>query len=145
MYNCSSCFGIRSPKTRQSSEPSPKSESGKRESAFCRLTLELRIFGTTVGCYFRRMRTTPSAVSASVESMTKVEGSGTAAAGIAVINSLANLGGYFGPDIIGKFRTANGGFKGGLLAIAATLAISGIVALIVGRQEIFNHEGHEGH
>jgi ACS family tartrate transporter-like MFS transporter len=58
----------------------------------------------------------------------------SAAAGIAVINSLANLGGYFGPDIIGLFRTVNGGFRGGLLAIGITVAISGVFALIVGRQ-----------
>jgi ACS family tartrate transporter-like MFS transporter len=58
----------------------------------------------------------------------------SAAAGIAVINSLANLGGYYGPDIIGFFRKLNGGFRGGLLAIAATLALSGAIALIVGRQ-----------
>jgi ACS family tartrate transporter-like MFS transporter len=58
----------------------------------------------------------------------------SAAAGIAVINSLANLGGYFGPDIIGFFRTIGGGFRGGLLAIAATLALSGATALFVGRQ-----------
>ena len=57
----------------------------------------------------------------------------SAAAGIAVINSLANLGGYFGPDIIGFFRKLNGGFRGGLLAIGATLALSGTIALIVGR------------
>ena len=57
----------------------------------------------------------------------------SAAAGIAVINSLANLGGYFGPEIIGFFRTANGGFRGGLLAIAATVIVSGSTALIVGR------------
>ena len=57
----------------------------------------------------------------------------SAAAGIAMINSLANLGGYFGPDIVGLFRTTNGGFRGGLLAIAATVAISGAMALIVGR------------
>lgn len=57
----------------------------------------------------------------------------SAAAGIAVINSLANLGGYFGPDIIGFFRSSNGGFGGGFLAIAATVTISGVVALIVGR------------
>lgn len=57
----------------------------------------------------------------------------SAAASIAVINSLANLGGYFGPDIIGFFRTGGGGFRGGLLAIGATAALSGIVALIVGR------------
>jgi ACS family tartrate transporter-like MFS transporter len=58
----------------------------------------------------------------------------SAAAGIAVINSLANLGGYFGPDIIGFFRKATGGFRGGLLTIAATLALSGGIALMVGRQ-----------
>jgi ACS family tartrate transporter-like MFS transporter len=57
----------------------------------------------------------------------------SAAAGIAVINSLANLGGYYGPDIIGFFRKLNGGFRGGLLAIGATLALSGAVALIVGK------------
>jgi len=57
----------------------------------------------------------------------------SAAAGIAVINSLANLGGYFGPDIIGFFRTIGGGFRGGLLAIAATVALSGTIALVVGR------------
>jgi ACS family tartrate transporter-like MFS transporter len=59
----------------------------------------------------------------------------SAAAGIAVINSLANLGGYFGPDIIGLFRTSNGGFRGGLLAISATVALSGVIALLVGRQK----------
>jgi MFS transporter, ACS family, tartrate transporter len=58
----------------------------------------------------------------------------SAAAGIAVINSLANLGGYFGPDIIGFFRSANGGFRGGLLAIGATIAVSGATALVVGKE-----------
>ena len=33
-----------------------------------------------------------------------------AAAAIAVINSIANLGGYFGPDIIGLLRSGNGRF-----------------------------------
>ena len=63
----------------------------------------------------------------------------SAAAGIAMINSLANLGGYFGPDIIGFFRSTNGGFRGGLLAIAVTVAISGCVALIVGRPSVNRH------
>ena len=62
----------------------------------------------------------------------------SAAAGIAVINSLANLGGYFGPDIIGFFRTENGGFRGGLLSIAAVLVISGVVALVVGKKTEFS-------
>ena len=54
----------------------------------------------------------------------------SAAAGIAVINSLANLGGYFGPDIIGFFRSIGGGFRGGLLSIAGVLVISGTVTLL---------------
>jgi MFS transporter, ACS family, tartrate transporter len=58
----------------------------------------------------------------------------SAATGIAVINSLGNLGGYFGPDIIGFFRAANGGFRGGLLAISATLVVSGSAALLIGRR-----------
>lgn len=51
-----------------------------------------------------------------------------AAAAIAVINSIANLGGYFGPDIIGLLRSGNGQFRG-LLAIGMTLAISGGLSL----------------
>jgi MFS transporter, ACS family, tartrate transporter len=58
--------------------------------------------------------------------------SGTAAAAsIAIINSVANLGGYFGPYMIGFGRSSNGGF-GGLLAIAVVLAASGGMALVVG-------------
>ena len=56
-----------------------------------------------------------------------------AAAGIAMINALANLGGYFGPDIVGYFQTIGGGFRGGLLAIGITVALSGTMALVVGR------------
>jgi ACS family tartrate transporter-like MFS transporter len=49
--------------------------------------------------------------------------SGTdAAASIAVINSVGNLGGYFGPYIIGLARSGSGDFNGGLLAIGITLA-----------------------
>jgi ACS family tartrate transporter-like MFS transporter len=55
----------------------------------------------------------------------------SAAIAIAVINSLANLGGYFGPRILGLVRSADGGFAGGLLAIAIVLALSGAAALIV--------------
>jgi ACS family tartrate transporter-like MFS transporter len=63
----------------------------------------------------------------------------SAAAGIAVINSLGNLGGYFGPDIVGVFRNANGGFRDGLLAIAATVALSGATALFVGQWKELPH------
>jgi ACS family tartrate transporter-like MFS transporter len=54
-----------------------------------------------------------------------------AAAAIAIINSIGNLGGYFGPYMIGFARSANGGF-GGLLPIAVVLVVSGGLALVVG-------------
>jgi ACS family tartrate transporter-like MFS transporter len=58
--------------------------------------------------------------------------SGTAAAaGIAFINSVGNLGGFFGPYIIGVVRTSTGQFKGGLLVVAGALAVSGVLALTV--------------
>jgi ACS family tartrate transporter-like MFS transporter len=56
----------------------------------------------------------------------------TAAAGIAVINSIANLGGLLGPYTIGLIRTRTGSFRGGLLAVGALLAVSGALALRVG-------------
>jgi MFS transporter, ACS family, tartrate transporter len=58
--------------------------------------------------------------------------SGTAAAaGIAIINSLGNLGGYFGPKIIGLSRMAGGGFRGGMLVITACLILAGVLSLVV--------------
>lgn len=57
---------------------------------------------------------------------------GTAAAvGIALINSVGNLGGFFGPYIIGRVRTETGGFKGGLLMVGTALAVGGAIALLV--------------
>jgi len=54
-----------------------------------------------------------------------------AAAGIAVINSIGNLGGFVGPYVIGLVRTSTGQFKGGLLLVSAALAVSGAVVLMV--------------
>jgi MFS transporter, ACS family, tartrate transporter len=54
-----------------------------------------------------------------------------AAAGIAFINSVGNLGGFFGPYIIGRLRDATGEFRGGLLVVAGALAVSGAIALAV--------------
>ena len=54
-----------------------------------------------------------------------------AAAGIAVINSIGNLGGFVGPYVIGLVRTSTGQFKGGLLLVSAALAVSGAVVLRV--------------
>lgn len=56
--------------------------------------------------------------------------SGTAAAaGIAFINSIGNLGGFAGPYVIGLVRTSTGQFTGGLLLVSGALAVSGVVVL----------------
>ena len=47
-----------------------------------------------------------------------------AAAGIAWINAVGNLGGHFGPDIIGRIRTATGSANYAFLFLAA-LAVAG--------------------
>lgn len=55
----------------------------------------------------------------------------TAAAGIALINSIGNMGGFFGPAVIGSVRTSTGSFRGGFLIAGATLALSGCLAPLV--------------
>jgi ACS family tartrate transporter-like MFS transporter len=55
----------------------------------------------------------------------------SAAAGIAVINSLGNLGGALGTYKIGLLKTATGNFRDGLLFIGAALAMSGFLVLLV--------------
>lgn len=50
-------------------------------------------------------------------------GGTAAAAGIALINSLGNLGGFFGPTMMGWLRDTTGGYSGGLLVLAAALVV----------------------
>jgi MFS family permease len=58
--------------------------------------------------------------------------SGAAAAGgIALINSVANLGGMLGPRIIGHVKTATGSFTAGYLVMAVTLFMGGLLVLNV--------------
>jgi MFS family permease len=57
---------------------------------------------------------------------TLVEGS-AAATGVALINSVGNLGGFFGPYAIGLVRNSTGSFRGGFLAIAITLVLSAVI------------------
>ncbi len=52
-----------------------------------------------------------------------------AAAGIALINSVGNLGGFVGPYLVGLVRQKSHSFSGGLGAMAAMLALAGCLAL----------------
>jgi ACS family tartrate transporter-like MFS transporter len=55
-----------------------------------------------------------------------------AAAGIALINSVGSIGGFFGPSIIGWVRDATGGFAGSLIFLAGMMALTAIAILILG-------------
>jgi MFS transporter, ACS family, tartrate transporter len=58
---------------------------------------------------------------------------GTAAAGgIALINAVGNLGGFFGPFLMGVIRDATGSFPLGLLTLAMGTIISAIVVAFLG-------------
>ena len=50
-------------------------------------------------------------------------GGTAAAAGIALINAIGNLGGFVGPAIMGGLRDVTGGYTGGLLVLAGALLI----------------------
>ena len=55
---------------------------------------------------------------------------GTAAAGgIALVNSIGNVGGFVGPYLMGWIRDATGGFSAGLLTLAAILVVGAAIVL----------------
>src|SRR5207302_8731914 len=56
---------------------------------------------------------------------------GAAAGGIALINSVGNLGGFAGPNVLGQSQALTGSFTGGLLALALLMALGGALALRV--------------
>jgi MFS transporter, ACS family, tartrate transporter len=59
--------------------------------------------------------------------------SGTAAAaGIAAINSIGNLGGYFGPQVFGLLRDWSGADEVGLIFLAACAIVGIVIVLILG-------------
>ncbi len=67
--------------------------------------------------------------------------SGTAAAGgIALINALGNLGGFFGPYVFGLIKDATGGsFTVGLIVIALGPIMSALVVLALGHDRRLEH------
>jgi ACS family tartrate transporter-like MFS transporter len=58
-------------------------------------------------------------------------GSRAAAGGIALINALANLGAFFGPNIMAGLRKATGDYAAGLAALALTLVLTALLAWCV--------------
>ena len=56
-------------------------------------------------------------------------GGAAAAAGIATINAVGNLGGYFGPDLMGYLRDASKGYTIGLTVLATGLIVEALLVL----------------
>jgi len=55
-----------------------------------------------------------------------------AAAGLALIVSIGNLGGFVGPYLIGEIRETTGSFSWALIAVAAFLILAAILIRVVG-------------
>ncbi len=62
-------------------------------------------------------------------------GGAAAAGGIALINSVGNLGGFAGPTMVGYLKQATGNFAGGLAALAAVLAAAAAVSMLLPRED----------
>nr|WP_232631787.1 MFS transporter [Methylobacterium sp. Leaf118] len=56
-----------------------------------------------------------------------------AAGGIALVNAVGGLGGFFGPSLMGWIRDATGRFDHALAAVAALLVVTGLAAARIGR------------
>lgn len=56
-----------------------------------------------------------------------------AAAGIATINSIGNLGGFAGPAMIGWIKDRTGNFVGGLYFVGGLLVLSAVLTLLLSR------------
>ena len=55
-----------------------------------------------------------------------------AAGSIGLINSVGNLGGALGPSVMGVVRTYSGSFRGGLMYLACSVAVSATIILMLG-------------
>lgn len=51
-------------------------------------------------------------------------------AGIAWINSVGNLGGFFGPTMVGWAKDYTGSFAGGLYALAGFALMSAVISAL---------------
>ncbi len=58
---------------------------------------------------------------------------GAAAGGIAVINSIGNLGGFLAPAVLGAGKESSGSYARGLLALGALAFLSALFIVPVGR------------
>ncbi|MFI5610345.1 MFS transporter [Amycolatopsis sp. NPDC051903] len=57
-----------------------------------------------------------------------------AAAGLALINSVGNLGGFVGPYVVGAIKSAGGGLRGGMFFLAAVMLYAAVMAVVSARR-----------
>jgi ACS family tartrate transporter-like MFS transporter len=66
---------------------------------------------------------------------------GPAAAGsIGLINSLGNLGGFFGPAVLGQVQKVSGSFVGGIYYLVCSIFLSALILFFLG----LGRRGQEG-
>lgn len=66
----------------------------------------------------------------------------TAAAGsIGLINSIGNLGGFFGPAVLGKVETITGSFNGGIFYLCGSVVVSSVIIVLLGLGRSFRKPG----
>lgn len=56
-----------------------------------------------------------------------------AAAGLALLNSFSNLGGFFGPFLMGWARQTTGNYTLGMTLLAGMLVLAGVSVIVIGR------------
>jgi MFS transporter, ACS family, tartrate transporter len=57
--------------------------------------------------------------------------SAMAAAAVGLINSVGNLGGYFGPQVVGQMKKESGSYTPGLKFLGIAILLSGLLALLL--------------
>ncbi|MFN0084412.1 MAG: MFS transporter [Blastocatellia bacterium] len=57
--------------------------------------------------------------------------SATAATAIGLINSVGNLGGYFGPQVVGQLKEQSGSYDPGMWFLAVSVLVSGLLAMLL--------------
>jgi ACS family tartrate transporter-like MFS transporter len=90
-----------------------------------RITLAVTLFTLVGACYFAFHPCFWAVPTAFL-------GESAAAASIGLINSVGNLGGFFGPMLMGRLVSRTHSFTAGLLYLVASLCLSGILMLLVG-------------
>ncbi len=65
-----------------------------------------------------------------------------AAGGIALINSIGNLGGFVGPYMVGWVKDSTGQFSLGLVCLAAFLVAAGLLTLAISRRSEASAPGY---